>query len=115
MSVAHGLQRGVEGARLVRSGKEKSKGNLIANYSYLKIVTRIRATQQVQTIQGATGRSCTLEGSYQEIPGRVEIKSLGGWCNPGKGHQGGGGSLSLKPFKTLEDKSLPPLTTVPSS
>lgn len=91
-SVVHGLQEVVEGAGLVQSGKEKSESNLIADYTYLKIVTRIRATQQVQTIQGTTGSSCTLEGSYQEIPGE-------GWCSPEKGHQGGGGISILEAFQ----------------
>lgn len=39
--MTHGLQEGAEGAGLVQSGKEKSKGNPIADYIYLKVVTRI--------------------------------------------------------------------------
>lgn len=94
--IARGLQEGVKGAGLVQPDKEKSKSNLITYYIYLKVVTRI-TEPQTRSKQGATGRSCTLEGLYQEIPGE-------GRCSPGKGHQGGGGSSSLNPFKTQEDK-----------
>lgn len=95
-SLTHGLQEGVKGVGLVQSGKKKSKGNLIAYYIYLEVVTRITEPHN-RSKEGATGRSCALEGLYQEIPGE-------GWCSPGKGHWGGGGSSSLKPFKTQEDK-----------
>lgn len=74
----HSLQEEVKGAGLVQPDKAKSKGNLIAYYIYLKVVTRITEPHS-RSKQGATGRSCTLEGLYQEIPGE-------GWCSPGKGH-----------------------------
>lgn len=95
-SLTHGLQEEMKGAGLVQPDKETSKGNLIAHYIYLKVVTRITEPHN-RSKEGATGRSCVLEGLYQEIPGE-------GWCSPGKGHWGGGGSSSLKPLKTQEDK-----------
>lgn len=61
-------------------------------------------------IQEQTGRSCTLEGLYQEILGGGKRKKSQtknhwqGWCRPGRGDQGGGRSPPLKPFKTQEDK-----------
>lgn len=95
-SLTHDLQEGVKGDGLVQPDKEKPEGNLIAYYIYLKVVTRITEPHN-RSKQGATGRSCALEGLYQEIPRE-------GWCSPGKGQWGGGGSLSLKPFKTQEEQ-----------
>lgn len=80
---------------VAQSGKDKSNGDLTADDMYLKVDWR--ATEQVQIIQGTTGRSCALEDSYQEIPGK-------GRYSPGEGHQGGEGSPYLKPFQTQEDK-----------
>lgn len=72
-SLTHGLQEGVKGVGLVQSGKKKAKGNLIAYYIYLEVVTRITEPHN-RSKEGATGRSCALEGLYQEIPGE-------GWCS----------------------------------
>lgn len=96
LSLTQGLQEGVKGDGLVQPDKEKSKSNLTVYYIYSKVVTRITEPHN-RSKKGATGRSCALEGLYQEIPGE-------GWCSPGKGQWGGGGSSSLKPFKTQEDK-----------
>ena len=83
--MARGLQEGVEGAGLVQSGKEKSKGNLIADYIYLEVVTRITERHS---------RSKRYKGQQGEAaPWKVRIRT----------YQGKGGAALEKVTREVGD------------